>query len=270
LQFWFANKDRDASRSLFFAQREAVECAIWLNEVAEKSSAGPHILAELRKAQQSVSSDPSHQLPRIAFKLATGAGKTVVMGALIVYHYLNRQEYPNNPRFADAFLLCAPGITIRDRLAVLRYDSRGGSEAQDYYSQRWLIPDAYKPKMGALNSRVAITNYHAFEPKVLSGNKKGCFDGKPGSDGKKREALEDYGIVLKRILPSVRPGSRIIVINDEAHHCYYPREKGERTEDQATRRKKTSTPPCGSPGCVRSPRATSSMPSMISAPRPTL
>jgi len=41
-------------------------------------------------------------------------------------------------------------------------------------------------------------------------------------------------MVLKRILPSVRPGSRIIVINDEAHHCYYPREKGERTEDGNT------------------------------------
>lgn len=231
LRFWFANRDRDAARRLFFAQREAVECAIWLNEVAEKSNPGQHILAELRRAQQSVSTDSTFQLPRIAFKLATGAGKTVVMGALIVYHYLNRQEYPNNPRFADAFLLCAPGITIRDRLAVLRYDSRGGSEAQDYYAQRWLIPESYKGKMGALNSRVAIANYHTFEPKTLSGNKRGCFDGKMDESGRKREALEDFGSVLKRLMPHVRAGSRLIVINDEAHHCYYPRDKGERTED---------------------------------------
>ncbi len=234
LRFWFANPDRDASRSLFFAQREAIECAIWLNEAAEKSNAGQHILSELRRAQQTVSADPVCQLPRIAFKLATGAGKTVVMGALILYHYLNRQEYANNPRFADSFLLVAPGVTIRDRLGVLRYDERGGIEAQDYYSQRWLVPENYKSKMGALNSRIAITNYHAFEPKVLSGNKKGCFDGKPGSDGKKKQALEDYGIVLKRLLPNVRPGSRLIVFNDEAHHCYLPRGKGERNEEGDT------------------------------------
>ena len=30
--------------SLFFAQREAIETAIWLNEVAEKSNVGQHIL----------------------------------------------------------------------------------------------------------------------------------------------------------------------------------------------------------------------------------
>lgn len=234
LRFWFANPDREPFLSLFFAQREAVECAIWLNEVAEKSNPGQHILTLLRNAQQSVSTDVACQFPRIAFKLATGAGKTVVMGALIIYHYLNRQEYPNNPRFADAFLLVAPGITIRDRLGVLRYDARGGAEAKDYYAQRWLVPESYKGKMGALNSRIAITNFHAFEPKILSGNKRGCFDGKPGADGKKREALEDYGTVLKRILPNIRPGARLIVINDEAHHCYLPREKGERTEDGNT------------------------------------
>jgi type III restriction enzyme len=80
------------------------------------------------------SSDPANQLARIAFKMATGTGKTVVMAALIAYHYFNRAEYRNDTRFADNFLIITPGITIRDRLGVLRVDTRTGAEAQDYCS----------------------------------------------------------------------------------------------------------------------------------------
>src|SRR5438477_1650593 len=119
LQFWFLNSERDVTQSLFFAQREAIESAIWLNEVADKSNVGQHILRQLAEAQK-VSASPENNLPRIAFKMATGSGKTVVMGALIAYHYFNRAEYRNGVRFADNFLLIAPGITIRDRLGVLR------------------------------------------------------------------------------------------------------------------------------------------------------
>src|SRR3989441_4771988 len=96
---------------------------IWLNEVAEKSNVGQHILRQLEEARK-VSASPENNLPRIAFKMATGSGKTVVMAALIAYHYFNRAEYRNDVRFADNFLLIAPGITIRDRLGVLRVDTR--------------------------------------------------------------------------------------------------------------------------------------------------
>ena len=44
LTFWFDNPERHAVKKLFFAQQEAVETAIWLNEVAEKSNVGQHIL----------------------------------------------------------------------------------------------------------------------------------------------------------------------------------------------------------------------------------
>ena len=50
--------------------------------------------------------------------MATGTGKTVVMAALILYHYFNRQEYRQDTRFCDYYLLVAPGITIKDRLGV--------------------------------------------------------------------------------------------------------------------------------------------------------
>jgi type III restriction enzyme len=77
LTFWFDNPERHAVKKLFFAQQEAIETAVWLNEVAEKSNAGQHILNLLRNGQLTVSDDQADQLPRIAFKMATGSGKTV-------------------------------------------------------------------------------------------------------------------------------------------------------------------------------------------------
>lgn len=239
LQFWFLNPERDMTQSLFFAQREAVETAIWLNEVAEKSNVGQHILRQLEEAQ-TVSASPENNLPRIAFKMATGSGKTVVMGALIAYHYFNRAEYRNDVRFADNFLLIAPGITIRDRLGVLRVDSRSGVESEDYYHVRFLVPPAWRKEMPELNKRLVITNYHAFEPKTLQGNKRSPFDGKLQADGTKQHATEDYSQVIARLLGSFRPSSRLLIINDEAHHCYLPREddlkaEGEDTEEENRR-----------------------------------
>lgn len=233
LQFWFLNPERDATQSLFFAQREAIETAIWLNEVAEKSNVGQHILRQLEEAQK-VSASPENNLPRIAFKMATGSGKTVVMGALIAYHYFNRAEYRNDVRFADNFLIVAPGITIRDRLSVLRVDTRLGVDAEDYYHARYLVPETWRKEMPELNKRLVITNYHAFEPKTLQGNKRSPMDGKIQPDGTKQEATEDHSQVIGRLLGNFRSGSRLLILNDEAHHCYLPREDDRKAEGEDT------------------------------------
>ena len=235
LNHWFKNPERASWQQLFFAQREAVETAIWLNEVAEKSNPGTHVLAQLRLAQETVNqAAPGQVLPRVAFKMATGTGKTVVMACLIVYHYLNRSQYRNDPRYSDCFLLVAPGVTIRDRLGVLRVDTQAArdADASDYYRQRALVPPAYAPLLAGLNSRIVITNYHAFEPRLIGGNKRSPLDGKLGPDGRKTEAREDDSLMLKRVLGSFKPGRRLLVINDEAHHCYLPRVKGRDTEEE--------------------------------------
>ena len=123
LNFWFCNPERQDNLKLFFCQREAIETAVYLNEVAERDpNMGRHILHLLEERQGSVSNDYNYVLPRTAFKMATGTGKTVVMAMLILYNYINKKEYHQDTRFADFFLLVAPGITIRDRLGVLRID----------------------------------------------------------------------------------------------------------------------------------------------------
>ena len=233
LVYWFEDPERQSHHRLFFAQREAVEAAIWLNEVAERSNPGTHVLNELRKAQASVE-DPQVTLPRVAFKMATGTGKTVVMACLVLYHYLNRSTYRNDPRYADYFLIVAPGITIRDRLSVLRVDTEAlaDHDAGDYYRQRKLVPPAYAGLLAGLNAHLAITNFHSFEPRLIGGNKRSPLDGKLGPDGRKTEAHEDESLMLRRVLPGFKPGRRLVVLNDEAHHCYLPRAKGRDSDEE--------------------------------------
>lgn len=236
LTFWFDNSERHAVKKLFFAQQEAIETAIWLNEVAEKSNAGQNILNKLRQGQQSVSSDSFDQLPRIAFKMATGSGKTVVMGCFILYHYFNRQEYRSDIRFADYFLIVAPGVTIKDRLGVLFVDTKNknSNDIEDYYRIRGLVPQNMQHRLENLNARLVITNYHAFEPKTLQGNKRSPFDGKVDLDGNKINSgnIEDFSQVVKRTLSKFKKDSRLLIMNDEAHHCYLPKSKGKTSDNE--------------------------------------
>jgi len=243
LNFWFNNPERQNFQKLFFCQREAVETAVYLNEVADRDpNIGRSLLRQLDERRESVSNLWEDILPRTAFKMATGTGKTVVMAMLILYHYLNKSEYHNDTRFADHFLLVAPGITIRDRLGVLMLDESGSSryDKKDYYHQRRLIPDQYEKVLGGLNNAITITNYHQFEPKVYTGKKASPLDGKmvyrSGEGMVKQSDKEDFQSVLSRILGPGMKGKRFIVINDEAHHCYLPKEKeckGRKDEETA-------------------------------------
>ncbi len=236
MTFWFNNPERLVTKKLFFAQQESVETAIWLNEVADKSNAGQHILNLLRSGQQTVSNDAPDQLPRIAFKMATGSGKTVVMACLICYHYFNRQEYRNDTRFADYFLIVAPGVTIKTRLGVLFVDTKNKNpkDIEDYFRVRGLIPPNMEHRLENLNARLVITNYHTFEPKILQGNKRSPFDGKVDLEGKKIDTgnKEDFAQVVKRTLGKFKSGSRVLILNDEAHHCYLPKSKSKTTDNE--------------------------------------
>lgn len=232
LDFWFNDSERQPEKRLFFCQREAVETAVYLNEIAQKDpNAGTHILSQLNERLGTISKLEEDRLPRTAFKMATGTGKTVVMAMLILYNYLNKTINRMDTRFADHFLIVAPGITIRDRLGVLRIDSSPGNENNktDYYHIRHLVPPAYENMLGGLNNNITITNYHQFEPKVYSGKKSSPLDGKlvyRSGEGMVRQSdKEDFSSVITRLLGRMPKSKRILVINDEAHHCYLPKPK---------------------------------------------
>jgi type III restriction enzyme len=135
LNYW-TNPDRE--RKLFFCQIEAIETAVFITEVARKYGKG-WIDDRLRSANDS--SNPG--LPRIALKMATGSGKTVVMAMLIAWQALNKFAAPQDARFTDAFLLVTPGITIRDRLRVLL-----PNDPDNYYRKLDVLPAEQLEQLG--------------------------------------------------------------------------------------------------------------------------
>jgi len=199
----------------FFCQIEAVETAIWLTEVAPKrGKAGQLFLNHLESANQNA--NPG--ILRLALKLATGAGKTTVMAMLIAWQTINAVRRPQSKYFTRGFLLIAPGLTIRDRLRVLM-----PNDPNSYYLSRELIPN---DMMGDLErAKIVITNYHAFkirERLSLSKGGRSLLQGR----GEPLYTLETEGQMLQRVMPDLMGIKNIMVINDEAHHCY--REKPEK------------------------------------------
>jgi type III restriction enzyme len=198
---------------VLFCQREAAETAIFLAEVA-----GRHGTADYRRRIDPENVVHNDGLPRIGLKMATGTGKTVVMGMLIAWQTINKVMTPSDARFAKRFLVVTPGITIRDRLGVLH------PEREDsYYRERDLVPSDLWEAL--LQAQVEIVNYHAFLPRDskeihgVSGNtRKLLRGGKPDASDAFRETPD---MVAARILRLFGGGKgEIVVLNDEAHHCY--------------------------------------------------
>ena len=135
----------------FFCQVEAVETVIWLTEVAPgPGPEGRQFLRSLEAANE----ETNPGLARLALKLATGAG-TTVMAMLIAWQTINAVRHPNSRRFTRGFLVVTPGLTIRDRLRVLQ-----PNDPDSYYQSRELVP---RDMLGDLNrANIVITNYHAF------------------------------------------------------------------------------------------------------------
>ncbi len=161
------------------------------------------------------------------------AGKTVVLAILMLYHFFNRNEYRNDTRFADYFLVITPGITIKNRLGVLFIDTNP-YDKRDYYYVRDLAPKARNSELYSLNSKLVITNYHALEQKTLQGNKRTPFDGRITEDGSKAVARENFNQIIKGSLSNFRSRSRLLILNDEAHLCYLPKEEGKIAEIENT------------------------------------
>lgn len=209
-----------ASYRPFFCQREAVETLIWLTEVAPRTRSGKEVLEKLRAANDGA--DPN--LFRIACKLATGAGKTTVMAMVIAWQTINAAHHGVSDKFTNGFLVCAPGITIRDRLRVLQ-----PNDTESYYKHRQLVPVDYLPLLG--QARIVITNYHAFMLRnvlEVSAGTRRMLVGPDGADGP--QTIETPNQMLRRVMPELIGLKSVLVINDEAHHCYRHRPEGDIAE----------------------------------------
>jgi type III restriction enzyme len=192
----------------FFCQVEAVETAIWLAEVAPTIKTGRKFLDHLANANN----DANPELMRLALKLATGAGKTTVMAMLIAWQTVNAVRHPSSRKFTRGFLVVTPGITIKDRLQVLQ-----PNDPNSYYQSREIVPGDMLEEVN--KAKIVITNYHAFKLRErieLSKGGRSLLQGR----GEELNTLETEGQMLQRVMPELMAMKNILVLNDEAHHCY--------------------------------------------------
>ena len=192
----------------FFCQIEAVETIIWLTEVARHQKTHERFWEHIQGANEQA--NPG--LIRLAMKMATGAGKTTVMAMLIAWQTVNAVRSPSSKQFTRGFLIVTPGITIRDRLRVLQ-----PNDPDSYYKTRELVPP---DMLGDINqAKIVITNFHGFQlHKIMETNKVGeaLLQGR----GEALTTQETEGQMVRRVAQELMGIKNIIVINDEAHHCY--------------------------------------------------
>jgi type III restriction enzyme len=208
LQHWRHHQFNDIRP--FFCQVEAIETLIWLTEVAPGDKAhGKRFIERLKDANEGA--NPG--LMRLALKLATGAGKTTVMAMVIAWQTINAARHPNSKRFTRGFLVVCPGITIRDRLRVLQ-----PNDPDSYYESRELVPRDMLRDIE--RAKIVITNFHAFKLRETLELSKGGRRLLQGKGGDELTTTETEGQMLQRVMPGLMGLKDVMVLNDEAHHCY--------------------------------------------------
>jgi type III restriction enzyme len=223
LQHW-NNPDRE--RKLFFCQREAAETLIWLVEAYPAEKQGIMVPKDApsppagRAGVGASSSPPAGRagvgaaLTRYACKMATGSGKTVVMGMTIAWQVLNKLANPQDRRFSDAVLLVCPSLTIKERLQVLL-----PWKSNNYYDKFDLVPRGMLERLQ--QGKFEITNWHLFQLKDDSRSKSVVQRG-----------VESDAAFCRRVLKEIGNKQNILIINDEAHHAYRPAPLAEEVKAQ--------------------------------------
>ena len=192
LKHWNDPEEFDARR-FFFCQLEAIETLIWLTEAPDSERVGIEIPGD------------GGEILRRCCKMATGVGKTIVMAMAIAWHILNKVTYPQDPRFSKNVLVIAPGLTVRNRLAVL-----GPSAPGNYYEEFRIVPPGLLEKLR--QGRVLIRNWH-----VLNWETDAQIAKKRSVDKRGAKSDEAY---TREVLGEMANARNLLVINDEAHHAW--------------------------------------------------
>lgn len=226
LKFWFNEEHliKNSKFSFYFSQREAVESIIYLYEVAHAKD--KYELLKYDSSQRVSTGMFEENWCRYVIKMATGAGKTKVMGLTLVWSFFHKL-YEENSSLSKNFLIIAPNIIVLNRL---RKDFDGFKMFFDepfipengYMDRDWKndfqltlhIQDDLKPITQSGN--VFLTNTHRvgfnedpeqnFETTFLG------IKPKPDADVSK-------GLDLGKILRSDKIDN-LMVLNDEAHHIH--------------------------------------------------
>jgi len=155
---WWRREGRKTP--LFFAQLEAAETMIFLREARRDFLQG--VTVPLDEPSDAQKNDGAKAFLRYACKMATGGGKTTVMGMLCAWSILNKVHDRADARFSDVVLITCPNITIRNRLQELDPDQGEAS----LYRTRDLVPPHLMPQLS--QGKVLITNWHVYERREMN------------------------------------------------------------------------------------------------------
>ena len=226
LNFWF-NQEHLIGQSkfgFFFSQREAVESIIYLYEVA--GAKDKYELMKFDSSQRVSTGMFDENWTRYVIKMATGAGKTKVMGLTLVWSYFHKM-YESNSTLSKDFLVIAPNIIVLNRL---RKDFDGlkmffdepfipdnGFDERDWKNDFQLtlhIQDELKPITESGN--IFLTNIHrVFFNEEPEQSFETMFLGvKP-----KPDADTSRGLDLGKVMRSEKIKD-LVILNDEAHHIH--------------------------------------------------
>ena len=154
LSYW---RREGREKRLFYAQLEAAETIIFLTEARQDFLQGLSVPRD--EPSDDRAADGYAGFKRYACKMATGSGKTTLMGMVAAWSILNKVNDRSDARFSDVVLAVCPNVTIRDRLRELDPDL----DESSIYRTRDLVPIH---QMATLRrGRVLVTNWHVFEPK---------------------------------------------------------------------------------------------------------
>ena len=192
LEFWTDPEERE-DRRFFFCQLEAIETLMWWAEAPPAEKQGITITGD------------GGEFERLCCKMATGAGKTVVMAMAIAWQVINKVTYPQDARFAKNVFVVAPGLTVKSRLKVLELAGPG-----NFYDEFNVVPPGLRDKLRQGN--VMIENWHTlnWESEEQIGKRRSVD---------KRGAKSDRAYV-NDVLKEMARAKNILVINDEAHHAW--------------------------------------------------
>ncbi len=192
LQHWQDPEERK-DRRFFFCQLEAIETLIWLTEAPKADRTGIEIPGD------------GGGFSRWCNKMATGSGKTIVMGMLIAWQVLNKVANSKDTRFSKNILVVAPGLTVRNRLAVLN-----PFDKENYFEEFNIVPSGLMESLR--QGKVKIINWH-----TLAWDSEERLAKKKTVD--KRGAKSDEAYV-REVLGDMANATNLVIINDEAHHAW--------------------------------------------------
>jgi len=209
----------------YFAQREAVESAVWLYEV--QGARDPYALIKYDSHGAVSKGMFQEDWTRYVMKLATGAGKTKVMSLLIAWAFYHR-TYEADSDLSTNFLVLAPNIIVLDRLRVdfdgLKiFFADGVLPDNGYEGRNWRddfqITLHVQDEISAVSEtgNIFLSNMHRLflnerQPSFKDPDTTEYFLGKRPT-GKTNESRTDLGKIIREVRD-------LVVINDEAHHIH--------------------------------------------------